>query len=264
MFSLLLLVLGQTIKALNTQTSLEALKVHLSFKESYKIWFLSQTSKYIPGGIWPHLSRVFFYSQHGISTKAAGAIVGIETLSMAIGGLLVSMPIVFSITSEPPQAVLLLVILFLSTYFLYRSVAMRSQLISNKISQIPILGNSIRKALSLARNLSYRLILINVISNILITVAFYLLTIATNTPVPILPGLFIFPLAWGVGFVVFIAPMGVGPRELILALFLKTYFQEETELVLMLLLARLWWSMGDVINISGALALGLTKFSKRR
>jgi hypothetical protein len=58
--------------------------------------------------------------------------------------------------------------------------------------------------------------------------------------------------------------MGVGPRELILALFLKTYFQEETELVLMLLLARLWWSMGDVINISGALALGLTKFSKRR
>jgi hypothetical protein len=43
------------------------LQTRLSWRESLRVWYLSQVSKYLPGSVWNYVSRVFLCGQKGIS-----------------------------------------------------------------------------------------------------------------------------------------------------------------------------------------------------
>ena len=68
----------------------------------------------------------------------------------------------------------------------------------------------------------------------------------------------IFALAWLAGFLVFIAPAGIGFREASLALLLGAWL-DSGQAVFLTVLARLWWTLAESILIGIALVLVRTR-----
>jgi uncharacterized membrane protein YbhN (UPF0104 family) len=83
---------------------------------------------------------------------------------------------------------------------------------------------------------------------------FFLLVLSFNQPEPVSwwHMTVIYAVAWTIGFLVFITPAGLGPREAALTLFLAPVYGPETAFSIALV-ARLWWALAEGLHIGIAL-----------
>lgn len=259
--SIFILVIGQAVKLELSLTSLRLVQPKMTRKEAYKVWFLSQIGKYIPGGFWPYLTRAYLYKTKGLKVTESGALVVLESGILFTTNIFLGIPSIFLLYQK------INILTFVSTVVIIAILTLRFRTTISrtlkKILQIRIFNKKLKKHLNIVSiPLIKRLTLTSLISSVIIAVGFYiLLNSMPKIHVPVLPGLFVFPMAWAVGFLIVFAPVGLGPRELALAFLLGSYYNH-TELAFMLVLSRLWWSAGDAVNISIALLMQLANIPK--
>ncbi len=201
---------------------LERLGTPLSYRKSYRIFFLSQLGRYLPGKVWGILGLVYLSQKEGISKVISGASVTLQLLLQVISGI-----VVFAATlpfwqhrDSLPGLNLLLLLLPAGLILLHPALVNRGlNLALRATGQAPV---------ELSWGYGYLLSQLGLWAVFWLVngVAQYLL-IRSISPsplpqVPVLAG--IFAVAWVAGFLSLVTPSGLGVMEGALVVLLSFHF----------------------------------------
>ncbi len=87
--SILWLLVSMLLLPLALRNIVGLLKYEISLKRMFMILFYSQIAKYLPGGIWGYVGRVYLYKREGMNGNDAFACVFLETILILISGIIV-------------------------------------------------------------------------------------------------------------------------------------------------------------------------------
>jgi uncharacterized membrane protein YbhN (UPF0104 family) len=201
---------------------LDRLGTPLSYRKSYRIFFLSQLGRYLPGKIWSILGLVYLSQKEGVSKVISGASVTLQLLLQVVSGIMVfavTLPFWRSVDSVTDVYVLF-VFLAVGLVLLHPALVNRGLNAALRITG--------QAQMELSWRYSYLLGQLGLwgIFWFVNGVAYYFLIrsiYSSSLPqVPILAG--IFAIAWVAGFVSLLTPAGLGVMEGTLALLLSFYF----------------------------------------
>ena len=251
---LILLMLAEPLMALISWVNLHRLEQKFSYFRILSIYFLSQAAKYLPGGIWAFPGRVMAYQAIGVERSASlvslvreegvffigAALVGLAGL---LSGLLVSDWVRISIIAGLGFCVFAILLLQLPVFWLL-------------LERIPLFKNI---GLSQGEANAARYGISWFTPSLLVALLFWALTglafremasgVSTRvTSMTWFQAASIFALAWCAGFVIVIAPAGLGIRETVLSALLVAYMPLGDALSVALI-ARLWWTLAEAVFI---------------
>lgn len=253
--SLAVLMVALLVVSLRWGLTLRVMNVPIGWWTSVRIWFLSQAGRYLPGGVWSYVGRLYL----GQSEMTRGAVAtsmvletGLRVVS-EIGVFLLSLPFwVDTAFLSGKLLVLMTSITCLTLLLLHPALLARA-------SRIALLRRVGLGPVDLSR-LRYRhvlaLLVYYVLSVLLVGCAFYLL-VAALYPVPVR----LYPMLTGslaasvvLGFVVPLAPNGWGVREGMLA-FLLSQVMPFSVAIVVSVASRIWLSLGEAVWIAAMVRL---------
>lgn len=259
-----LLFLGYFIFFLLWKFLLQALGENVSPSFGFRIWFLSQLGKYIPGKIWGAIGRVFLMQKAGIGFTAGSLSVVYELVLLILSGLIFSLlTIPFwgsggrisiaygSLTSGYTIASCIILLLA----FLHPKVLSRLGRFIPRYMEGPSPG------LKGAKTIGYRsllgFLLLYVLLWGLIGFSFYLFIASLTSGIslmmiPALSGIFVF--SWVASSLVFLAPGGLGIREGLIFLAIGHMISPEFAVV-SALGSRIWTTLVEMIGVGIGAAL---------
>jgi hypothetical protein len=227
------------------------LQTRLSWRESLRVWYLSQVSKYLPGSVWNYVSRVFLCGQKGISAPRSILSMVLEIVLILLAqGVVVLISLPFWL--EGHESVLwVLLILPLA------GLILQPRLFNS------LLGWVARKSglrdpplVDLRPGNVGGLLAIYTFGAIVVGLAFYFfvngLVVLPLQRLPALAG--IVNLSFIAGFVAPFAPYGLGVREGLLTLLLSQYIPAPVA-AMVSLASRLWFTAAELVGLSISLAL---------
>ena len=222
------------------------------------IYFISQLAKYLPGGIWAFPGRAVAYQAVGVDKVASVLSVMREVIGLFLGaavigllGLIQGLPVSDWINLTTIVGILICIILLILT-----QIPSFWELLK-RIKYLQRFDLSIFMAEQSGldfRWLGYSLI-ISLMYWLITGIGFYYITVAVTPNGASLTWLqtsSIFSLAWCVGFVIVVAPAGIGVRESALSLLLSQSMPV-SEALSVAIIARLWWTVTEAIYIIIAL-----------
>lgn len=251
--SVLLLVAAFGLFPLSVQQTLAGVSQRIRFPIAYWAYFITQLSKYLPGGIWIVPGRAFALQRYDVSFVASGVAMLMEVSLLIFAGIIVFVPYWLIIGIEQtsiewwwPVLVIVPIAVFLNpVVFNYLFIRL-----------LKLMGKS-----DVRINLSFRrlslILLIDILFWLVTGAGFYFL-VASVQPVPISSWLALtsaFSMAWVIGFLAFLTPAGFGVREGALALLLTPLLPAPLP-ALIALLARLWWTAAELISVALASLVG--------
>jgi uncharacterized membrane protein YbhN (UPF0104 family) len=259
---LFLLMLAQPLMGVISWLILRQLDQKFGYVRILSVYFISQAAKYLPGGIWAFPGRVVAYQAIGVESGASlvsmvrevgvlfigAALIGLAGL---LSGVLVSDWVRFSVIAG--IVVCILSVALVQLPFFWRLLA-RFRFIKN---------SGVTEAQAEVASLSFTWLPVP----LLVSISFWVLTgIAFREMAAGFSGsvlgmtwlqtVSIFALAWCAGFIVVIAPAGLGVRETVLSALLSSYMPLG-EALSIALIARLWWTLGEAVFI----VFSIIKFS---
>jgi glycosyltransferase 2 family protein len=229
----------------------------MSMGTTYRVWFISQAAKYIPGGVWQVAARGVAYVRLGMPPILASAVCLWEVQSILLGSLVMSVvgaPWLSETFQGWPLALVLgglgVAMLGVAAF----SVALWPwQMLERAIGRWVGVGRVMVSLLTALGPQRTRLLIHMAawaaFTWLIIGASFSLLMMALGLPpISYLEALVKWGAGWAFGFLVVIAPSGLGAREAALtALFATTYGPADT--LLLVLAARLWWQLSEATNI---------------
>ena len=224
---------------------LSRLTVPFGFRKTFQVWFYSQAGKYLPGGFWGIVGRLYLCEQAGIKRTVAATSVFFETILLVLSGLLVSTSLLFSNFSFKIFQSYLVYLLLIPLVFL-----LINPTIIQKSSKF--LLRRFRES-TVEVSLNYRdmfcVLFIYLMAWFVYGLGnFFVVKSVTSFSIQYLPALIgIFSLSWVVGFVSFLTPGGLGAREATLSALLSIYMPISVAIIVSLL-ARLCWT---IVELSG-------------
>jgi len=261
---MVVLVAAQPLLGFISWIILRGLRQVFPYLRISALYFLSQAAKYLPGGIWAFPGRVVAYQAIGVEKLAAWvslvqevAALFLGAASLGLAGLLTDMPIpawVRAVTAAGIGACVL-AIAAAQLPVTYRIVA-RTGLMRGELAQA-------------FQSQSYRFSAGHFTAAYLASLVFWFLVGVgfRELAAGIVPGAgalnpqqsaSLFALAWCAGFVVVVAPAGLGIREAVLTALLGSHLSS-AEALSAALAARLWWTLGE----AGFIGLALVWMSGR-
>lgn len=176
----------------------------LPLRVSLRIFFVGQIGKYLPGAVWPAVTQAALAREHGIAPRATVSAVTLFLWVHLITGTAVAVPIL-AVSGRLPLLTLIalpVLLALLTPRLLGWSLQTLFRLARRRpLRQLPDTTHLLRgSAWALVMWVCYGLHL-------------HLLTSAVGDPVGVVTGAAVFAAGWVVGFVLLIAPAGVGPRE---------------------------------------------------
>lgn len=257
-----LLIAAQPILVLIARVNLKQLGHDLPYKRIFYIYFVSLAAKYLPGGVWGFPGRVVAYQTIGVKGLApfislireegmlfiSAALVGLAGL---LDGLRIANWIRISIALGTFVCIALMLLVQIPG--IWRALGRIKFLNTSGFSEIQLVQE----------NGSYqwllRTLLLGLFFWVLIGFGFREMASGVSNLVKDLNGfqiIGIFALAWCAGYVIVIAPAGIGIRESVLSALLASYMPVAQALSIALM-ARLWWSIGE----AGFIFLSMLKVS---
>lgn len=181
-----------------------------SVLESVYSYSLAETKRYIPGNIFSFVSRIQKFSSESFTKKTIIKALVLEAFVMVVSAVFVSLPAIFDVVRFNYLYLLLIIALVLVTIFVKKNIFK---------SQTFILSIFPRKNI-------FQYINVISISSLAWTLFglgnyFFLSSIFPNDPNLILKISSIFILAWLIGYISFVTPMGLGVREAVLVFLLS-------------------------------------------
>ena len=253
--AVLSILIAQFFLALALKNVVRLMKFEISMKKICLILFYSQIAKYLPGGIWGYVGRVYLYTREGMKAKDASACVLLETIIVVLCGVFV-----------------LLMLLLISLFF-FDKIPSIEWLSESCLDEIGILflivlllfvihprilnfiwGLMPAKICKYKPEINYKYL--SLLKPGLFMVFFWL-GIGTGfwflirsffgiDPylLPITTAVYI--LSWIAGVIVFFIPGGLGPREAVLIVSLNLYLPISISAITAVA-ARIWWVLGELI-----------------
>ncbi len=236
-FSVFLLILAYFFSAYGWTLVLRMLDVKIALKKGLSIFLLSIFGRYIPGGIWSALGRMYLCKGEGIPNSRSGMSILLEQAYPVVSACIVFLLslLLWNSTDSLTKIVPLLILLPLLILFLHPWPFLK---IANPI--LSLLGKG-QIHMSLTYFNMLKLTGFYMIYWIVAGGGFYFF-ISSFHPmefhlVPVLSG--IFAISFAIGYVAFLAPAGLGVREGSL-IFLLSFFMPTSVAVGVAILSRLW------------------------
>lgn len=208
-----------------------------------RVFFLGQLGKYVPGSVWPLLAQMELGKEHGVPRARSGTI-GLLTVALTLVAGLLTAAVTLPFTSSD----------VLDRYwYAFLAVPVLG------IGLVPAIANPVLdKLLRLAKRggLDERLsgrgvaqalawaVVAWVMYGLQIFVLAHALGADAASALPLSIGAF--ALAWSLGFIVILAPAGVGVREAALVLGLSPVLGKD-EALLVALVSRALMTLGDAV-----------------
>lgn len=239
--ALLAAVAGIGVSVLCWRVLLADLGSRLPVGAAARVFFLAQLGKYVPGSIWPFVAQVELGREHGVPRRRSAA-AGLVTIALTlVVGLVISAVCLPFVSGDAVRRY----------WWLWVVAALLAGCLHPAVLN-PLLGAALRLARRppLEHALSWRGIGVAACWSALAWLAFgvhlwLLVRDLGATGGAFLTALGAFPLAWTVGFLVVIAPAGVGPREVALAAALAPVL-DPGQVVLAVIVSRLMFTVGDL------------------
>lgn len=200
---------------------LKILGINIGIIEATRVWFLSEFSRYIPGNIWSVLGRVHLSKEHGIAPAVTLASMLIEIIFL-VGTALVFLTIFvmlwpYSYASSfrwlfifaVPLIVILLSPNLVTKTINWVLIKMKKTIISFQFNRLQLFIVFITFATSWAAYGVASLVVMNSITPVGSISIFWLISS--------------FVVAWLVGYLSFITPMGLGVRESVIIAILAPF-----------------------------------------
>lgn len=242
-----LLFLGLLCRGTSGYLAHRILGFPLTFRQGYRFWFLSQLSKYVPGGIWQFSTRSSLYHSAGMPLVLASALSFWEIAAILLSGIAI---ILIAGTALSENALvwgagwlLLVFLLALTQMRRFWRLFARMKFAATMLEMMEMLSNR-RLYLNAA------LVLLSLVGWLFVNLGFHfvVLSLVAGHQFDLSQTFFIYTLAWVAGFLVIIAPGGLGVREAVLIAYYLPLLGEPTAIVISLL-ARLWWTLAEALHI---------------
>jgi hypothetical protein len=176
----------------------------LSLRSSLRIFFVGQIGKYLPGAVWPAVTQAALAREHGVAPRATVSAVALFLWVHLITGTAVAV-LILGVAGRVPRPTLVtlpLLVALLTPRLLGWSLQTLFRLARRRpLDRVPD-GRHLLTACAWAAAMW-----------VCYGTHLYLLTKAVGEPVPVTMGAGVFAAGWVAGFVLLIAPAGVGPRE---------------------------------------------------
>ncbi|MBN1122547.1 MAG: sulfotransferase [Anaerolineae bacterium] len=249
--ALAVLIFGQVVRAQLTYASHTALNYRVDRGEGFRYWVFSQMGKYIPGGIWLFASRTVFYQQNGMPTLIASGVVVWETLSILITGIvivLISIPTLPVIKWGMIGSIGAAGLLIVTGVGLWQTPRFWEWLVKLRIPGASLMLRFVNETADKRTKLLRGHLILSAVSWVIIGSGFYLLTLSFPPlrGLSVLSANAIFIASWVIGFLVLIAPGGIGSREAAMIAFLLPLISP-SEALAFAVIARIWWTLGEAL-----------------
>lgn len=244
-------IVGLFATMLSWRALLADLGSPLPLRAALRIFFLSQLAKYVPGSVWPVVAQMELGRDYDVPRKRS-ATAGLVTIALSLmAGTLVAAASVPFVGHAPAYAWLVLLLVPVGAVALHP----------------PVFSALVNRVLRLIRRepLEHPLTRVGELRALGWAVAAWLAfgiqawAVARDLG-PTRPGVLPvaiggFALAWTFGFLVFFAPAGLGPRELVLGAVFAGYFAGAGAPVALAIVSRLLMSLGDVLWAAVAIVM---------
>lgn len=244
-----LMLLASAFYAYLWRLILERLGTPLSFRKSYRIFFLSQMGRYLPGKVWGILGLVYLSQKEGVSRVISGASVTLQLLLQVVSGVMVfavTLPFWRSATSNT-DLYMLFILFPAGLILLHPALVSRGLNLALRVTGQEQLGLDWRYSYLLGQVGLWAVFwLLNGLAHYFLVRSIY------SSPLPpflVLAG--IFAVAWVAGFVSLVTPAGLGVMEGTLALLLSLYLPIHVATIIALW-ARLARTAGDLTSAAVA------------
>jgi uncharacterized membrane protein YbhN (UPF0104 family) len=250
LIGLLFLMLSQPLMGWISWCILKSLGQTQPFLKISTVYFISQAAKYLPGGIWAFPSRVVAYQAIGVE-KSASVVSLVEEISalflgatlVGLTGLLQGLPVPAWVRTSAIAGVGACI----------AAVLVFQLSISWKVAQkFRLVGDQTVAAFESQRaQIKGRWLVLAMLGSFafwfLVGIGFHFLVNGINQEalqLSLLQAASLFALAWCAGFVIILAPAGLGVREAAISVLLLPVMGASHALSIALV-ARLWWTMGE-------------------
>jgi uncharacterized membrane protein YbhN (UPF0104 family) len=250
LFSLVVLVVAHYARSQLGYLSTRILGYPITRSEAHRYWLFAQIAKYIPGGVWMFAAKTGQYLRHGMPLIVATAAVTWELWAIVVVGLVIGIGSLGLINSLDWVVVISVgVAALICGMIASLSPALWRFLTSLKFpgaeKMLNMLNSLGKKRFALAIQLSLFAVIVWIITG----AGFYLLLLSMGMQdLRLDHAITSYALAWTLGFLVVFAPSGLGPREAVITLLITPVAGAETAFALAVL-ARIWWSLGEVIHL---------------
>lgn len=251
--SVLLLVCAFGLLPLAAQQVLDGVGTRITFPKTYWAYFITQLSKYLPGGIWIFPGRVVALRRHDVGFAASSAAMLVELCLLVFAGIVVFVPYWLIVGVEQTSITWWSVVLVIVPIAVFLNPAVFNYVFTRLLV---LMGKADVRVYLSFRRLSL-ILLIDILFWLVTGAGFYFL-VASVQPVPISSWLALtsaFSMAWVIGFLAFLTPAGLGIREGALAVLLTPLLPPPLP-ALIALLARLWWTVAELISVALAMLVG--------
>ncbi|MFB0545359.1 MAG: YbhN family protein [Anaerolineae bacterium] len=232
------------------KTTLNGLGVDLSFPKTFRIWFIANLGRYVPGKVWQFVGWFYLCEREGATKVQTLTSIAINQVLQNVMGLALAF-VIFAATHSLELKGSLLPLLVLIPL---GALAIQPRIMEWTLNRaLQFLGRG-PVTLGLSSLDLARFALTHLLCWLFYGLAFYLL-IKAIYPAPLgwLPAFTgIFAAAYVMGFVSLLTPGGLGVREGALAYLLGFYLPPHVAIVISLL-SRLWITAAELIGTMIAL-----------
>lgn len=248
------------VMASNWQRLIRGFGHKVSLTKSFRIFYLSDLGRYIPGKIWPLLGILYLTKKEGIPPEQATASFVLVQMFAIPASLFV---FVVALQLEPGLLVDQVAVLGATSTYLLTAVwiALSATLVLWP-QRLLKLGNAVLRRFSrpevqfeLDKKVALRLFVGYAVGWFCYGIAFYLFvrSVMPEAGLSLVAAAGIFNAAYQIGYLTLFAPGGLGPREMVMG-FMLTPFLGPIALLLPIL-ARLWAILIEVTAALIALAI---------
>ena len=183
--------------------------------KSVYLYSLAETKRYIPGNIFSFISRVQKFSTDSIPKKTVITALALEAFVMVLSALIISLPSIFGLSKLNDYLFVLLLGLIVFSVFLgllYKNAFKLKSLFARVFHRKNIFEY-------------INIISLSALAWIFFGLAnfFFMVSLFPNDPNLVLKLSSVFVLAWLIGYLSFVAPMGLGVREAVLVYLLAPF-----------------------------------------
>jgi glycosyltransferase 2 family protein len=226
-----------------------------NFKKTFSFISIAQLGKYIPGGIWQFVGRFEAYKEANITYKNMGKAFIIENVWMVAGSTLVSLA--FILFSQPAALAEKYGLHFSNALFIWLGIiSLLLWLVTLFLSARIMRPRSER----ISPKKIARLFISQTLFWVLAGVSFYCLFSQYNSFKDLLFSIGAFGISYLAGYIIIIAPGGIGVREYVAVLLFSLMFTS-TEIGIYTIVHRLLYTLIEFL-LAG-IALLLTRSGKR-
>ena len=230
----------------------------LGYMDAARIWTISNLGRYLPGKVWQLGAMAYMAEQRGVSGVVAAGSALVVTIVNLVAGFVVAALTGAGLLGFSTLGIVLIVVaaagVLLAPSAIPSLVRLAARLLKRDASSIPTLP---------ARSLWFA-VAASALAWVMYGIAFRLLTLGVLGSAPGATSLYVavFTGSYVLGFIVLIAPAGVGVREVSMGAALANAGYVVASATVLVIVSRLWLTVLEIIPALAFLAYGAVRATR--